>query len=202
MSGKYSVHGLILSKPSPSERDDGTSSKIAQVWMVTVLLRLRYRMPMRLTLIASLLLAVASDARAARILFAGGNWAAIDFGARCEARSKALWVRRDTQPYAGFAFEPSGKLQGRFYVHLSRPARNGATVIATIGSEPFLLDGRGEWAWSRNAGQQRAILEAARYGRSMRVDSRDRRGRRIVDHYELGGAATAIDAAAAACAGK
>lgn len=159
--------------------------------------------PMRLTLISSLLLlSVATEAGAERILFAGGNWAAIDFGGRCEARSKALWVRRDTEPYAGFAFGESGKLQGRFYVHLSRPAREGATVIATIGSEPFLLGGKGEWAWSRNPEQQRAILDAARYGRSMRVDSRDRRGRRIVDHYALGGAATAIDAAAAACAGK
>ena len=157
---------------------------------------------MRFALAALVLVAAAPAADAARIVFAGGNWAAIDFGARCEARTRALWVRADTEPFAGFAFDRAGGRQGLFYVHLSRPARAGATVIATIGSEPFLLAGRGEWAWSRTAQQQRAMLESARYGSRMRIESRDQRGRRVVDHYALGGAATAIDAAAAACAGK
>jgi hypothetical protein len=157
---------------------------------------------MRILIPALLLLLVAATAAdAARILFAGGNWAAIDFGARCEARSKGLWAKKDSKPFAGFAFAPRG-FESRFYVHLSRPARDGATVIATIGTEPFLLAGKGQWGWSRTAAQQSAILQAARHGRSMRVESRDARGRRIVDRYTLAGAATAIDAAAAACAGK
>jgi hypothetical protein len=89
-----------------------------------------------------------------------------------------------------------------FFVHLGRRARGGATVIATIDNQPFLLAGKGEWAWSANAAQQQAILKAARYGQHMRIDSRDLGGRRIVDRYDLSGAATAIDSAAAACAGK
>jgi hypothetical protein len=36
----------------------------------------------------------------------------------------------------------------------------------------------------------------------MSIESRDAGGRRVVDPYSLDGAATAIDAAAAACAGK
>ena len=144
----------------------------------------------------------AAPAPAARILFAGGGWAAIDFGQRCEARSKALWARKGTQPFTGFAFDAGGTRRGQFYVHLSRPARDGASVVATIGSQPFLLSGRGQWAWSRNAAQQRAMLTAARYGGALRIESRDNAGRGIVDRYGLGGAATAIDAAAAACAGK
>jgi hypothetical protein len=75
-------------------------------------------------------------------------------------------------------------------------------VVATIGDQPFLLANRGDWAWSRDPAQQQAMLNAARYGQGMRVDSRDTRGRRMVDRYDLAGAATAIDAAAAACAGK
>ena len=157
---------------------------------------------MRIVLAASLIAGLASGADAARIVFAGGNWAAIDFDSRCEARSKALWARAKTQPMAGFAFDARGRLQGRFYVRLSRPARPGSSVVATIGSQPFLLAGAGEWAWSRSSEQQRAIVKAARYGSSMRVQSRDRDGRGIVDRYTLAGAATAIDAAAAACAGK
>ena len=157
---------------------------------------------MRFWIAASAIAIFASGAQAARIVFAGGGWAAIDFGAQCEARAKGLWAKSDTQPYAGFAFEAGRARQGQFYVHLSRPARQDASAIATIGTQPFLLAGRGQWAWSRNAEQQRAILDAARYGRGLRVESRDERGRRIVDHSALAGAASAIDAAAAACAGK
>ena len=154
-------------------------------------------------LIATLIVVfAASAAHSGNVLVARDSWAALDFGQRCEARSKALWARSGTEPYLGFAFEAGGRRNGQFYVHLSRPPRAGATVIATIGSAPFLLSARGEWAWSTSAAQQRSILEAARYGQSMKVESRDQRGRRIVDRYSISGAPTAIDAAAAACAGK
>jgi hypothetical protein len=157
---------------------------------------------MRNVLAALLLIGGASGALAERILFAGGNWAAIDFGGRCEARTKALWPRAKTQPFAGFAFDRAGARQGIFYAHLSRPAREGGSVIASIGSAPFLLAGKGQWAWVRSAQQRAAILDAVRYGTALRIEYRDVSGRRTVDHYALGGAATAIDAAAAACAGK
>ncbi len=159
--------------------------------------------PLLLCAAASAAVGSAGAAGAAhRILFAGGGWAAIDFGDRCEARSKGLWARSGTEPYAGFAFDRAGNRNGQFYVHLNRPARKGATVIATVGSDPFLLAADGQWGWSRTAEQQAAILDAVRYGRAIKVESRDVRGRRIVDHYALSGAATAIDSAAAACAGK
>ncbi|MCL6679756.1 hypothetical protein LZ519_10590 [Sphingomonas sp. RG327] len=156
---------------------------------------------MRFILIALSLSAAATQADAARILFAGGNWAAIDFGVRCEARSKALWAKRNTEPFAGFAFDRAGARQGQFYVHLGRPARTGAAVMATIGTEPFLLGANGQWAWSRSPDQQAGLLDAARYGTGMRIEYRDSSGRRTVEHYALAGAATAIDSAAAACAG-
>jgi hypothetical protein len=157
---------------------------------------------MRVLAAILLLVASASSADATRILFAGGNWAAMDFGARCEARSKALWVKSGTEPFAGFAFGRSAAPLGQFYVHLGRPARASATVIVTIGSEPFLLASNGQWAWSTSADQRSAIIDAARYATGMRVDYRDSAGRRGIDRYALAGAATAIDSAAAACAGK
>lgn len=157
---------------------------------------------MRFAFAAVLLALAAAPAPAQQLLYSGGRWAAIDFGARCEARSGALWPKRGASPMAGFAFDPGGRLQGRFYVRLSKPARDGATVVATIGSEPFLLVGRGEWAWSRGAAQQRAMLQAARTAQSMRVETRGSGGGRVADRYLLAGAPTAIDAAAAACAGK
>jgi hypothetical protein len=151
-------------------------------------------------LAATACLAAAPGASAAQILFARGGWAAIDFGSRCEARSRALWPKAGTEPFAGFTFDRSHAGPGRFYAHLSRRARTGAAVIASVGSEPFLLGSNGEWAWSRDPRQQRALLDAARYGQTLSVESRDGSGRRFVDHYALAAAPTAIDSAAAACA--
>jgi hypothetical protein len=75
-------------------------------------------------------------------------------------------------------------------------------VILTVGSQPFLLTARGDWAWSRGPLQEQAIIAAARITRGLRVEARDAAGRRFADPYALDGAPTAIDAAAARCAGK
>ena len=57
-------------------------------------------------------------------------------------------------------------------------------------------------AWSRGPLQEAAIIEATRSATSMRIEARDGAGRRFADRYLLNGAPTAIDAAAAGCAGK
>jgi len=138
---------------------------------------------------------------AAQVISAHREWAAIQFDGRCEARSRAVRVERGRPAaFAGFAFGGRGRLQGQFYARLSRGARPGSTAILTVGGRPFLLAVRGEWAWGRDASQDQAILAAARYAGSMRIESRDPGGRRFIDRYTLGGAATAIDAAAASCA--
>ena len=138
----------------------------------------------------------------AQVLFAGGGWAALRFGAQCEAETKAVHPQRrgPDQPRAGFTF--NGTRQGEFHVRLSRVPRPGSSVMLTVGEQPFLLVSRGDWAWSRGPTQESAIIAAVRNGSGMRVESRDRAGRRFVDRYLLAGAATAIDAAAAGCAGK
>ena len=71
-----------------------------------------------------------------------------------------------------------------------------------IGSQPYLHDTRGNMAWSEGPLQERAIIAALRGATGMAIESRDTAGRRFVDPYSLDGAATAIDVAAAACAGK
>ena len=63
-----------------------------------------------------------------------------------------------------------------------------------------MLVARGDWAWSRGPLQEQAIVAALRTGTAMRIEARDMAGVRFVDPYELGGAPTAIDAAAARCA--
>lgn len=142
-----------------------------------------------------------APAAAQSLLFAGGNWAALDRGRACEAASLSLHSasRERRQGVAGFAFDRGGPRNGQFFAFLSRPAREGASVIVTVGTTPFLLVARGDWAWSRNARQEKAMLAAAREARSMQVVAHDSRGRRFVDRYALQGVATALDAAAAQC---
>lgn len=155
------------------------------------------------SILAALLIAVASPS-AAQIVFAGGSWAAIDRGRVCEAGTRALRIagKGKVQARAGFAFDAAGPRRGQFFAQLSRIPRAGSSVILTVGDQPFLLISGGNWAWSRSPAQDQAIIAAARAAGGMRVESRDQAGSRFADRYTLDGAPTAIDAAAARCAGK
>jgi hypothetical protein len=152
----------------------------------------------------ALLLLFAAPAAAQQIVFAGGHWAAIDRGATCEAGSRALRIvtKGKVQARAGFAFDAVGPRRGQFFALLSRVSRPGSTVVLTVGARPFLLASNGQWAWSSGPAQEQAIIAAARGAGGMTLRSRDQGGSRFADRYMLDGAATAIDAAAARCAGK
>ncbi len=156
---------------------------------------------MRPVFIAIAILA-AAPAYGAGLIWVGGQWAAIDRGSSCEAGARSIRIaaKGKVQAHAGFAFDRNRN--GQFFAQLSRLPRAGSTVVLTVGTQPFLLAARGDWAWSTNRTQEAAIIAAARSGGGMRVESRDQAGTRFVDRYLLDGAATAIDAAAAHCAGK
>jgi hypothetical protein len=157
-----------------------------------------------LTAVTAVLAWTPAPAQRPEILFAQGQWAAVRHGSRCEAVARPLLpaARRQPQSRAGFSFAPAGRRIGEFHARLSRVPRPGSSVMLTIGERPFLLVARGDWAWSRGPAQDVAIIAAARAATSMRIESRDRSGRRFADRYLLAGAPTAIDAAAAACAGN
>ena len=147
------------------------------------------------------LCAGAASARGA-VIHSGGSWAAIDRGGLCEAlvRSGRIAAKGKVQAIAGIAFSADRRRWGEFHARLSRVPREGATVMLDIAGQPFLLVNRGADAWSRGPQQSEAIIAAIREAGSMRIDSRDARGRRFTDPYLLDGAPTAIDAAAARCA--
>jgi hypothetical protein len=136
------------------------------------------------------------------IVYARGAWAAIDRGSACEAltRSQRIAPKGLVQATAGFGFTPDRRRWGEFHARLSRPPRDGSSVMLLVAGEPFMLVSRGDWAWSRGPMQEQAIIAAARNGGAMRIEARDSGGRRFVDPYLLDGAPTAIDAAAARCA--
>jgi hypothetical protein len=151
------------------------------------------------------LLAVPAAARAGgATIFAGPAWAAIDRGGSCEAlaRSARIAAKGKVQALAGFTFTPDRRRWGEFHARLSRVARPGSSVLLDVGGRPFLLVARGNEAWSSGPLQEQAIIAALRDATAMRVEARDLAGRRFADPYLLDGAPTAIDAAAARCAGK
>ena len=155
-------------------------------------------------LVILIILIASTPVAGAQLLSAGGQWVAVDRGGACEAATRSLRIalKGKVQARAGFAFDEAGPRRGQFFAQLSRVPRPGSTVILTVGDQPFLLASRGDWAWSRDSTQEAAIISAARSATGMRIQSRDRAGGRFTDRYLLDGAPTAIDAAAARCAGK
>jgi hypothetical protein len=150
--------------------------------------------------------AMAASSAAARgaILYAGGAWAAIDRSSTCEAMSRSLRVaaKGKVQAIAGFTFSADRRHWGEFHARLRRMPRPGGAVLLHVDNQPFLLVSRANDAWSEGPLQEQAIIAALRSASGMSVESRDSTGARFVDPYSIDGAATAIDAAAAACAGK
>lgn len=138
-------------------------------------------------------------AAAGEAIFAGGGWAALRYPDHCEAEALSLLLARKHRPQARAGFSFGGRRTGEFHVRLSRAARPNSAVMLTVGEQPFLLVGRGDWAWSRGPAQDAAIIAAVRSAGGMRVQGRDAAGQRFTDRYMLDGAPTAIDAAAAAC---
>ena len=73
-------------------------------------------------------------------------------------------------------------------------------MTLSIGERRFALVATGLDAWAADAPSDRALVAAMRAGRSMSVEAVGAGGRPFADVYALAGAATAIDAAARACA--
>ena len=141
-------------------------------------------------------------ALAGQVIGVSGHWAAIDRIASCEALTRSPYpaARGRGAATAGFRFTPDRRQWGQFHVALSRTPRAGASVMLEIGRQPFLLVARGTDAWSRGTAQDQAIIAALRSASAMKVTARSGSGGRFTDRFEVRGAATAIDMAAARCA--
>ena len=142
----------------------------------------------------------ATPAPAPRVGPAAGRWAALGDGRQCDAASLSLLPASRTrlQGRASLTFDPRQR-HGQFTAALSKPVANGS-VMLTIDDQPFLLVARGASAWSRGPVQEAAIVAAMRGAARMRIEGRSVRGLRFIDRYDLSGAPTAIDAAAACAA--
>jgi hypothetical protein len=103
------------------------------------------------------------------------------------------------QPFASVSFWPGRQAREQVHFRLSRQKRQGSAILLRIDDRTFQLVGGGRDAWAPGPVADREIAAAMRTGVHMSVDTRSVRGGRVRDHYQLRGAATAIDAAAIAC---
>ena len=133
-----------------------------------------------------------------------GSWAAFRDPAepRCYAIAKAdpSALKRTYQPYADVATWPRKRQRGQVHIRLSRPLAKNAKVTLTIGEQRFKLTGGGGDAWAADKRMDAAIVAAMRSAKFMVVSARGADGRGFGNIYQLAGAATAMDAAAIACA--
>jgi hypothetical protein len=104
------------------------------------------------------------------------------------------------QPFVSVAYWPTRNARGQVHFRLSRQKRQGSAVLLRIDDRTFQLVGAGVNAWAPDARGDTEIVTAMRSGVNMTVETRSVRGALVRDYYQLRGAATAVDAAAIACA--
>lgn len=150
-----------------------------------------------------LLFALAAPAAAQReSLGIFSLWGAFRDQGRCYAVAQPFQSPRPEgwRPFASIAFRPDRGIHGQLHVRLSRAKRAGSAVLLRIDGRSFQLVAGARDAWAPDPRADLDIRTAMRTGIDMVVETRTGRGALVRDHYRLRGAATAIDAAAIACA--
>lgn len=130
------------------------------------------------------------------------SWGAFRGSGRCYAIAEPQARRgRDTaRPHAAVSFLPARGIRGQVHIRLGREKRAGSAVLLRIDGRSFQLIAGPFDAWAADARADGEIVAAMRTGLVMVVETRATGGTLLRDRYPLRGAATAIDAAAVACA--
>lgn len=158
---------------------------------------------MRAAIFFLAVLALSTPARAEReALGIFSHWGAFRDQGRCYAISEPHQGPRAEgwRPYASIGFWPARGGGGQVHIRLAREKREGSAVLLRIDGRSFQLIAGARDAWAPDAQADAEIMAAMRTGLQMSVETRTNRGALVREHYRLRGAATAIDAAAIACA--
>ncbi len=148
------------------------------------------------------LCAAAPAAAQPRSLGVFASWGAFRDGARCYAITEPYEApaAEGQRPFASVGHWPARGGGGQLHIRLSRDKRPGSAVLIRIDGRSFQLAGGGRDAWAPDARADAEIQAAMRTGLELAVETRSTDGRPLRELYRLRGAATAMDAAAIACA--
>jgi hypothetical protein len=129
-------------------------------------------------------------------------WGAFRQPGRCYAIAEPFRSPRPEawRPFASVGYWPGRGVRSQLHIRLSREKRAGSAVLLRIDDQTFQLVGGGNNAWAPDRNADADIVAAMRTGLEMNVETRSTGGGLVRDSYKLRGAATAIDAAAIACA--
>ncbi len=160
---------------------------------------------MRAAFILVLLLGLAVPALAQRqSLGIFSHWGAFQekSSRRCFAVTEPSRRARsnEARPFAAIGYWPARSVRGQVHFRLSAAKRPGSAVLLKIDDRTFQLLGGQSDAWAQDSRADAEIVAAMRSGVAMTVETRSEQGALVRDNYGLAGAATAIDAAAIACA--
>ena len=103
-------------------------------------------------------------------------------------------------PFASIGYWPARAVRGQVHFRLSREKREGSAALLRIDGRTFQMVAAGNNAWAPDRRGDAEIIAAMRSGVFMSIETRSTRGALVRDYYRLRGAASAIDAAAIACA--
>ena len=131
-----------------------------------------------------------------------GLWGAFGEKDRCHAIAEPQRTARNSSrgAYASVGWWPARGVRGQVHFRLSQAKRPGSAILLRIDARTFQLAGGGSAAWAPDARADADIVAAMRTGLEMTIETRSQGGSVVRDLYALRGAATAIDAAAIACA--
>ena len=129
-----------------------------------------------------------------------GSWGAFRENRRCYAIAAPEIHRRGSEAFASIGYWPDRGARGQVSFRLSQEKRPASAILLRVDDQTFELAGGGTSAWAPDARADAEIVAAMRAGVEMSVQTRSQRGALVRDAYRLRGAATAIDAAAIACA--
>jgi hypothetical protein len=132
------------------------------------------------------------------------TWGAFREANRCFAIAEPPRVSRraEQRPFVAVGFWPTQDIRGQLQVRFSRVKRAGSAVLLRIDGRSFQLIAGSRDAWAPDRRADAGIVAAMRTGLELVVETRSTAGTLVRDRYALRGAATAIDAAAIACAGQ
>lgn len=136
-----------------------------------------------------------------------GTWGAFrDPGVpRCYAiamADKIIGRKQEFQPYFTVGYWPARNIRAAVHVRLGRRLSPGSKVIVSFPEANFALTTGQADAWPVDQTANAGILAQMRSARTMIVIARGADGRTFRDSYRLGGAASAMDAAALGCANR
>jgi hypothetical protein len=157
---------------------------------------------MRAAILLVLALAPAAGSAQRQSLGIFQLWGAFREPGRCYAIAEPYRSPRPEawRPFASVGYWPQRGVRSQVHFRLSREKRPGSAVLLRIDDRTFQLQAGGANAWAPDRRADGEIVTAMRSGIEMSVETRSTTGAFVRDSYRLRGAATAVDAAAIACA--